>query len=126
MILSVLFQIFIFHCLDWLAFKITLAFLWENNYMEPVTVNHLDQEWAHDSLLSVFVQFSRSVVSDSLRPHGLQHATPVHHQLPEITLTHVHRIDDAIQLAHPRSSLSPPAFGLSQHQFSPRLFLYTS
>jgi len=27
------------------------------------------------------VQFSRSVVSDSLRPHELQHARPVHHQL---------------------------------------------
>ena len=37
------------------------------------------------------VQFSRSVVSDSLRPHQLQHAgLPVHHQLPESTQTHVH------------------------------------
>ena len=36
-------------------------------------------------------QFSRSVVSDSLRPHELQHARPpVHHQLPEFTQTHVH------------------------------------
>ena len=37
------------------------------------------------------VQFSRSVMSDSLRPHGLQHASfPVHHQLPELTQTRVH------------------------------------
>ena len=36
------------------------------------------------------VQFSRSVMSDSLRPHGLRHASlPVHHQLPEFTQTHV-------------------------------------
>ena len=36
-------------------------------------------------------QFSRSVVSDFLRPHGLQHARPpCHHQLPESTQTHVH------------------------------------
>ena len=26
---------------------------------------------------------------------------PVHHQLPEFTQTHVHRIDDAIQPSHP-------------------------
>ena len=37
------------------------------------------------------IQFSHSVVSDSLRPHGLQHVRlPVHHQLPEFTQTHVH------------------------------------
>ena len=41
---------------------------------------------------------------------------PVHHQLPERTQTHVHRIGDAIQPTHPLSSPSPPAFNLSQHQ----------
>ena len=41
---------------------------------------------------------------------------PVHHQLPEFTQTHVHRVDDAIQPSHPLSSPSPPAFNLSQHQ----------
>ena len=41
---------------------------------------------------------------------------PVHHQLPELTYTHVHRIDHAIQPSHPLSSASPPAFYLSQHQ----------
>ena len=40
---------------------------------------------------------------------------PVHHQLPEFTRTHVHRVGDAIQPSHPLSSPSP-AFGLSQHQ----------
>ena len=34
---------------------------------------------------------------------------PVHYQLPEFTQTHVHRVDDAIQPSHPRSSLCPPA-----------------
>ena len=44
------------------------------------------------------VQFSRSVVSDSLRPHESQHTgLPVHHQLPEFTQTHIHRVGDAIQ-----------------------------
>ena len=41
---------------------------------------------------------------------------PVHHQLPESTQTHVHRVSDAIQPSHPRSSLSPPAPNPSQHQ----------
>ena len=41
---------------------------------------------------------------------------PVHHQLPEFTQTHVHRVSDAIQTSHPLSSPSLPAFNLSQHQ----------
>ena len=41
---------------------------------------------------------------------------PVHHQLPEFTQTHVHRVGDAIQLSHPLLSPSPPALNLSQHQ----------
>ena len=41
---------------------------------------------------------------------------PVHHQLPQFTQTHLHRVGDAIQLSHPMSSPSPLAFSLSQHQ----------
>ena len=41
---------------------------------------------------------------------------PVHHQLPEITQTHVHRVGDAIQPSHPLWSPSPPAPNPSQHQ----------
>ena len=40
---------------------------------------------------------------------------PIHHQLPEPTQTHVHRVSDAIQPSHPLSSPSPPAFNLSEH-----------
>ena len=40
---------------------------------------------------------------------------PVHHQLPEFTQTHVHRVSDAIQPSHPLSSPCP-TFNLSQHQ----------
>ena len=62
------------------------------------------------------VQFSRSVVSDSLRPHGPQRAgLAVHCQLLEFTHTPVHRVGDAIQPSHPLSSPSP-AFNLCQHQ----------
>ena len=41
---------------------------------------------------------------------------PVHHHLPEFAQTHVHRVRDAIQPSHPRSSPSPPAPNPSQHQ----------
>ena len=45
-----------------------------------------------------FSQFSCSVVSDSLRPRGLQHTSfPIHHQLPEPAQIHVHWVGDAIQ-----------------------------
>ena len=42
----------------------------------------------------------------------MNHSTPgllVHHQLPEFTQTHVHRVGDAIQTSHPLSSPFPPA-----------------
>ena len=61
--------------------------------------------------------FGHSVVSVSLRPHGLQHArflcpSPT----PELAQTHVHWVGDAIQPSHLLSSPSPPAFNLSHHQ----------
>ena len=40
----------------------------------------------------------------------------VHHQLPELAQTHVHRVGDVIQPSHLLSSPSLPAFNLSQHQ----------
>ena len=63
------------------------------------------------------VQFSRSVMSDSLRPmNRSMPGLPVHHQLPEFTQIHVHRVSDAMQPSHSLSSLSPPAPNPSQHQ----------
>ena len=43
-------------------------------------------------------------------------ASLVHHQLPEFTQTHVHRVSDTIQPSYPLSSPSPPAPNASQHQ----------
>ena len=62
------------------------------------------------------VQLS-SVMSDSLQPHGLQHARPPctgGEQLPELAQTHVHCVGDAIEPTDPLPS--PSAFNLSQHQ----------
>ena len=49
----------------------------------------------------------------------MNHSTPglpAHHQLPEFTQTHIHRVSDAIQPSHPLSSPSSPAPNPSQHQ----------
>ena len=64
-------------------------------------------------------QFS-SVTQSFLTPCDLMNCStpglPVHHQLPETTQNHVHRVSDAIQPSHPLSSPSPPALNVSQHQ----------
>ena len=57
------------------------------------------------------------VMSDSLRPHRMQHARlpfALYH-CPEFVQTHVHWVSDAIQPSHLLSTPSPPAFDLSQH-----------
>ena len=56
---------------------------------------------------TVSVQCSRSVMSNSATPMDCSTSgLPVHHQLPEFTQTHVHRVSDAIQ---PSPLLLPPA-----------------
>ena len=56
-------------------------------------------------------------MSDSLRPHGLQHARPpCPSPTPGVTQIHVHRVGDAIQPSHPLLSPSLPAPNPSQHQ----------
>ena len=65
------------------------------------------------------LQFSPSVMSDSLRPMDCSvPGLPVHRQLLEFTQTHIHRVGDAIQPSHLLSSPSPSALNLSQHQMS--------
>ena len=48
--------------------------------------------------------FSSVAQSDSTLCNPMNHSTPglpVHHQLPEFTQTHVHRVTDAIRPSHP-------------------------
>ena len=64
-----------------------------------------------------FSQISSSIISDSLQPMDYSMpGFPVHHQLPELAQTNVHRVSDAIQSSHLLSSLSSPTFIFSQHQ----------
>ena len=65
------------------------------------------------------VQFSSVAQSCLTLCDSMNRSTPglpVHHQLPEFTQTHVHRVGDAIQPSHPLSSSFPPAPNPSQHQ----------
>ena len=65
------------------------------------------------------VQFSSVAQSCPALCHPMNRSTPglpVHHQLPQFTQTHVHRVSDAIQPSHPLSSPPPPAPNPSQHQ----------
>ena len=86
--------------------------------------HHIYECWLSNAqiYLDILVQFSRLVVSNSLWPHRLQHASlpcplfPVHCQLPEPAQAHVHQVGDVIQPSHLLLSPSPPAFDPSQHQ----------
>ena len=70
-------------------------------------------------LLTFIIQFSSVTQSCPTLCDPMNRSTPglpVHHQLPEFTQIHIHRVGDSIQPSHPLSSTSPPAPSLSQHQ----------
>ena len=70
-------------------------------------------------LLDHIVQFSSVAQSCLTLCDPMDYSTPglpVHHQLLELTQTHVHWVGDAIQPSNSLLSPSPPAFNLSQHQ----------
>ena len=67
----------------------------------------------------ILIQFSSVAQSCPTLCNPRDYSTPgfpVHHQLPELTQTPVHRVDDAIQPSRALSSPSPPTSNLSQHQ----------
>ena len=81
----------------------------------------VQQEWERSNSLNILFFASVSSVAQ-LCPtvcNPMDCSTPgfpIHHQLLELTQTHVHRVSDAIQQSHPLLSPSPPTFNLSQHQ----------
>ena len=87
---------------------------------EQMLISLLRQPWWFNFQFSS-AQFSLSLVQFSVRLFAtpMDCSTPgllVHHQLSELTQTHVHWVSDVIQPSQPLSSPSPPAFNLSQHQ----------
>ena len=86
---------------------------WEGNEKMEMS-RHETKGWGS----SHSVQFSLVTQSCPTLCNPMNRSTPglpVHHQLPEFTQTHVHRVGDAIQPSHPLSSPSPPAPNSSQH-----------
>ena len=80
---------------------------------------HTDGQQAHEKRLNITIQLSSVTQSCLTLCDPMNRSTPglpVHHQLPEFTQTHVHRVSDAIRPSHPLSSPSPPAPNPSQHQ----------
>ena len=66
----------------------------------------------------VIIQLSSVTLSCPTLCHTMNRSMPglpVHHQFPESTQTHIHRVGDATQPSHPLSSPSP-ALNLTQHQ----------
>ena len=89
--------------------------LWKNKQflLHPNHFRHCGN-W---SKLFKSVQFSLSVVSDSLRPHESQHTRPpCPSPTPGVHSDSVQQVSDAIQPSHPLSSPSPPDPNPSQHQ----------
>ena len=79
----------------------------------------MEQQLVPDWERSTSVQFSSVAQLCPTLCDPMDCRTPgraVHHQLPLFTQTYVHWVGDAIQLPLLLSSLSPPAFNLSQHQ----------
>ena len=85
-----------------------------------VIKRHLLRRWAESARCGLtFILFQFSSVAQSCPTlcnpmNRSMPGLPVHHQLPEFTRTHVHRVSDAIQPSHPLSS--PPPLAPSQNQ----------
>ena len=93
---------------------------WIVAHQAPLSLEILQERILESHALSS-VQFSSVAQSCPTLCDPMDCSTPglpVHHQLPEFTQTHVHRVSDAIQPSHPPSSPSP-APNPSQHH---RLF----
>ena len=104
----------------WVNLKFTLtktACLWPMRHTYALITKEKGTMTRSKECLLSSVQFSRSVVSDSLQPHESQHARPPYPSpSPGVHSDSLHRVSDAIQPSHPLSSPSPPAPNPSQHQ----------
>ena len=99
------------------------SFTWQDTWLTSGCL-HLSQQcllamnpWPHPIIQGQSVSSVAQSCPTLCDP--MNHSTPglpVHHQLPEFTQTHVHRVSNTIQPSLPPSSPSPPAPNPSQHQ----------
>ena len=80
------------------------------------SMNSFNKCWKLPATLSQFSSVPQSCPTLCDPMNRSTPGLPVHHQLPDFTETHVHRVSDAIQPSHPLSSPSPLAPSPSQHQ----------
>ena len=110
--------------------------LWENSFLLNFKFGWNKQKWKLFTGVTphfLLIPILSNEVPDSFYSYQIRSVTqscpifcdpmihstpglPVHHQLPEFTQTHDHRVSGAIQPSHPLSSPSPPAPNPSQHQ----------
>ena len=89
--------------------------LWSCSYVVSKKVKCIEPElinikWLLGAISSVqFSSVAQSCLTLCNPMNCSMPGLPVHHQLPEFSQTHVHRVSDAIQIPHPLSSPSPPA-----------------
>ena len=104
----------------WFGYSVVSASCnpWTFACQAPLSMGFSRQEYWSGLPFPSLVQFiGRSVVSDSLWPHRLQHARPpCPSPTPRVYQTHIHWVSDAIQPSHPLLSTSPPILNLFQHQ----------
>ena len=97
----------IYHCVSW---EVPLSLLFSPKFLAILyLLTLLFVEMSTGSVSSVAQSCSTLCNPMDCSTPGL----PVHHQLLELTQTHLHWVGDAIQPSNPRSSPSPPAFNLS-------------
>ena len=105
--------------------KLIISFLQEQAYLSLVSAFRKPVQseghnlWPTGQTSLWTVQFSSVTQSCQTLCNPMNRSMPglpVHHELPEFTQTHAHRVSDAIQTSHSLSSPSPPAPSPSQHQ----------
>ena len=120
---------------SWISFaelgtvKNLLLFVWFLNYFLCLPLGYKlceEQDWSYFYYILYFLSLVKCPGHSSVQSLSQVElcdpmdfsvpGLPVHHQLLELTQTHVHQVGDAIQPSHPLSSPSPPTFNLSQHQ----------
>ena len=99
-----------------------------DNYVRNIWEVEQDEEWKLSvGFKSISVQFSSVTQSWPTLFNSMDCSTPglpVHHQLPELTQTHVHWVGDTIQPSHPLSSPSSAFIFPSIKVFSNELVLH--
>ena len=100
------------HCTRWylvLALPPTCHASWATH----LQFSHLDRGYILHGFLNRFIVFLQLLSRVHLFATPWTPGFSVLHCLPELAQTHVHSVSDAMQLSHPLSSPSPPAFNQS-------------